>query len=421
MTQVGQEAELVHPSMQAQLDELKNMFQGLASQKFTDLELNQARGSPFTPDINVLELPLKFKMPTWKIFPRGRGDVRCRVFPATLSKAAQQWYFQLPPGRFNSWKAFSSVFHAQFSSSRQLPLHLEDLVEVKQRSREPLRAYISRFMTEAMKVARLTEEGRLAIILGGIEVLRELWKDIKRSVPVDSMVNFLDRASDFIKLKEAIQLADVELRPGQPQVPSVGVSAQNPQYPSSLNSGGKRSNNNGRQGNRKRESSQTDNLETIYMVTQSVVPYKKRTPMKKDKEKQDMSKFCHFHGDYGHDTNECNNMKREIELLIRKNNPHVQKYVKADQNQRTAQDLLLPPPVDEHLQVIIGGPHIAGDSGKARERYVQTLQHKPMEVVLAIEERKPKMPQVGEPTITFIEKDVVNVRFPHNDPLVVEV
>ncbi|KAM6547362.1 hypothetical protein CsatB_019038 [Cannabis sativa] len=162
-----------------------------------------------------------------------RGDVRWRVFPATLSEAAQQWYFKLTLRRFNSWKAFSLEFHAQFSSSLQLPLHLEELVEVKQRTGEPLRAYISRFMTEATKVARLTKEGKLAAILRGIEILGELQKDIKKSGPIDSMSDLLDRADSFIKLEEAIQRVDVEPRPGQPQAPSVGTSAQNPQYPSS--------------------------------------------------------------------------------------------------------------------------------------------------------------------------------------------
>jgi hypothetical protein len=38
-----------------------------------------------------------------------------------------------------------------------------------------------------------------------------------------------------------------------------------------------------------------------------------------------------------------------------------------------------------------------------------------------VEERKPKVPRAGEPTITFDDEDVVKIRFPHNDPLVVEV
>ncbi|XP_060965431.1 uncharacterized protein LOC133034373 [Cannabis sativa] len=350
VTLIGQEGEQVHPSAQAQLNELKRKEDPLSHLKYFEMQI----------DLQGVQ-----------------GDVCCRIFSATLSKAAQQWYFKLTPGRFNSWKAFSSEFHAQFSSSRQLLLHLEDLVKVKQRPGEPLRTYISRFMTEAKKVARLTEEGKLAIILGGIKILGELWKDIKKSCPVDSMSDFLDRVDGFIKLEEAIQRADVEPKLGQSQVPSAATFVQNPQYPNSSNLDSKRSNNNNRQGNGKKGkfvgkaeqmskenpskfTTFSDDLETIYMATQSVVSYKKPAPMKKDI-------------------------------------------------------------IDEHLQVIIASPHIAGDLGKAQKRYARTLQHEQKEVVLAVEERQPKIPRVGEPTITFNEEDVVKVRFPHNDPLVVEV
>ncbi|KAM6553927.1 hypothetical protein CsatB_014689 [Cannabis sativa] len=181
-----------------------------------------------------------------------RGDVCCRIFPATLSEAAQQWYFKLAPGKFNSWKAFYSQFHAQFSSSRQLLLHLGDMVEVKQRPGEPLRAYISRFMTEATKVSRVTEDGMLSAILGGIEVLGELWKDIRKKSPVDSMSNFVDHAEGFIKLEEAIQRAEGEQKRGKSKAPSTGTFGQFPHYPNNLSSNGKRSNNNNRQGNGKK-------------------------------------------------------------------------------------------------------------------------------------------------------------------------
>ncbi|KAM6553837.1 hypothetical protein CsatB_014599 [Cannabis sativa] len=228
------------------------MFQGLAGQKNNDLELDRARGSPFSP-----ELTHKFKMPTWKMYTGKedplshlkyfemqmdllgvRGDVCCRIFPATLSEAAHQWYFKLTPGRFNSWKAFSLEFAAQFSSSCQCLLHLKDLVEVKQRPGEPLQAYINRFMTEATKIARLTEEGKLTAILGGIEVLGELWKDIKRDGPVDSVSDFLGRTDGFIKLEEDIQRAEVELKLNQSQAPSAGTSVQLLQYPMNSSSGG---------------------------------------------------------------------------------------------------------------------------------------------------------------------------------------
>ncbi|XP_060974091.1 uncharacterized protein LOC133039259 [Cannabis sativa] len=181
-----------------------------------------------------------------------RGDVCCRVFPATLSEAAQKWYFKLVLEKFNSWKAFSSEFHAQLSSSFQLPLHLGAQVKVKKRPGESLRAYISRFMMEATKVARVTEDDKLSAILGGIEVIGELSKDIKKNGQVDSMSDFLDRTEGFIKLEEAIQRAEVEQKPGWPKASSAETSVQLPQYPRNSSSGGKRSNNKNRQGNGKK-------------------------------------------------------------------------------------------------------------------------------------------------------------------------
>uniref|UniRef100_A0A803NHS1 Uncharacterized protein n=1 Tax=Cannabis sativa TaxID=3483 RepID=A0A803NHS1_CANSA len=79
------------------------------------------------------------------------------------------------------------------------------------------------------------------------------------------------------------------------------------------------------------------------------------------------------------------------------------------------------PPVDGHLQVIIGGPHIVGDLTKARERYAQTLKHKQKDEVLAMEERKPKQLHKEEPIISFSEEDFDHIIYPHNDPLVVDV
>ncbi|XP_030478057.1 uncharacterized protein LOC115695107 [Cannabis sativa] len=237
-----------------------------------------------------------------------RGDVSCRIFPVTLSETVKQRYFKLAPGKLKSWKAFSSEFHAQFSSSRQIPLHLGDLVNVKKRPGEPLRAYNSRFMTEATKVSRVIEDGKLGY-----------------------------------------SQAEGEQKPDKSKAPSTGMSAQLPRYPNNLSSNGKRSNNN-RQGNGKkgkftdkteealRENQAkytaftifTEDIESVYMATQSLAPYKKPRPMKKDVSKRDMTKFCQFHGGYGHDTNGCNYLKREIKFLIRKKNPHVQKYVKID-------------------------------------------------------------------------------------------
>uniref|UniRef100_A0A803PSB2 Reverse transcriptase domain-containing protein n=1 Tax=Cannabis sativa TaxID=3483 RepID=A0A803PSB2_CANSA len=75
----------------------------------------------------------------------------------------------------------------------------------------------------------------------------------------------------------------------------------------------------------------TENPKTIYLATQATVLYKNPLPIKNELSKRDISKFCRFHNDFNHDTNECQNMKSKIEFVIRKNNPHLHCYVQNDQ------------------------------------------------------------------------------------------
>uniref|UniRef100_A0A803Q933 Uncharacterized protein n=1 Tax=Cannabis sativa TaxID=3483 RepID=A0A803Q933_CANSA len=55
----GHRTTRVDPVVQAQLDQLKSLVQVLS-----DLELDRAKGSPFSTRINTLPLSTKFKMPT---------------------------------------------------------------------------------------------------------------------------------------------------------------------------------------------------------------------------------------------------------------------------------------------------------------------------------------------------------------------
>ncbi|XP_060972286.1 uncharacterized protein LOC133038215 [Cannabis sativa] len=131
-----------------------------------------------------------------------RDDLRCRIFPATLTDTVQQWFTKLPPRRITSWDEFEGLFYTQFSSARQMPAELDDLVTIKQKPDEPLKDYIQRFMQEATKVKNLSDDGKQAAITGGILVGCRLWKDTRRK-PTHTMKDFLDRADEFIKLEEA--------------------------------------------------------------------------------------------------------------------------------------------------------------------------------------------------------------------------
>lgn len=119
----------------------------------------------------------------------------------------------------------------------------------------------------------------------------------------------------------------------------------------------------------------------VYLATYQDVPYRKPPPIRKERSERDINKFCCFHGDYGHDTNECNHLKDEIEFLLRsgkltKFRTEKPKGGESNNNTGFKRHRFLPlelEPVDFTMDTICGGPQLARDNNKTREKYARAL------------------------------------------------
>ncbi|RWW41517.1 hypothetical protein BHE74_00052992 [Ensete ventricosum] len=82
-------------------------------------------------------------------------------------------------------------------------------------------------------------------------------------------------------------------------------------------------------------------------------------------EERDRRYYDRFHRGYRHDTEECYDLKNQIEDLIRRG--HLDCYI------RKPRKLSLHPkvPVERQVDVIIGGPTAGGDSSSARKAYAR--------------------------------------------------
>ena len=153
--------------------------------------------------------------------------------------------------------------------------------------------------------------------------------------------------------------------------------------------------------------------------------------MKSDPATRDNTKYCEFHRDYGHRTDNCIQLKREIKYLIQRgylrrfislgNQAHNQAQNQPqNQNQAPAQQ---PPPrqaMTQHQQplgeihVISGGFAGGGESSSTRKAHLRSINSAKMGEIQAVS----KLSRL-DTTITFSDSDLKGYQHPHDDPLVV--
>lgn len=145
-------------------------------------------------------------------------------------------------------------------------------------------------------------------------------------------------------------------------------------------------------------------------------------------------RFCRFHNQPGHDTNECRHLKEVIKQLLKENK--LQQYVKSNRNAPASSTQGQQVPAHrpgssekavEHeserpvINIITGGPHPAGKSWGEMERYARALRHVPAEEnVFVLENDAPlKQQKISTDDIVFSARDSLGIEAPTIDPLVI--
>ena len=149
--------------------------------------------------------------------------------------------------------------------------------------------------------------------------------------------------------------------------------------------------------------------------------------MKSNPATRDNTKYCEFHRDYGHRTDDCIQLKKEIEYLIRRG--YLRRFIAPEnqpqnqaQNQASAQHPPPPPrqtttqhqqPLGE-IHVISGGFAGGGESISARKAHLRSIRLVEVVEVQAVS----KLPRL-DTSITFSYSDLEGCQYPHDDPLVI--
>ena len=136
-------------------------------------------------------------------------------------------------------------------------------------------------------------------------------------------------------------------------------------------------------------------------------------------DKRPRDKYCRFHRDHDHNTEDCYDLKRQIEELIKKGK--LQRFVERGQRegrpqgahqQRPPAETLPRPPLGE-IHVITGGM-AAGETFRfSRKAYARQIHN------VLVTQKTDKRPRLEDLPITFTEEDARKVFHPHDDALVI--
>ena len=136
--------------------------------------------------------------------------------------------------------------------------------------------------------------------------------------------------------------------------------------------------------------------------------------------KRDSTKYCEFHRDHGHRTNDCIHLRKEIEYLIQRG--HLCHFVaSAGRGQASPPSPSQPAPAQHQqplgeIQVISEGFAGGGESSSARKAYLRSIRSGE---ALEIQEVS-KLPLL-DTIITFSDFDMEGCQHPHDDPLIIRV
>ncbi|XP_057949272.1 uncharacterized protein LOC131144550 [Malania oleifera] len=390
---------------------------------------------PFIREVMEVPLPSKFEMPTFERYEglsspidhldtfrvlmqlQGAPDaIMCRAFAATLKGSARDWYRTLRPGSIVSFSEMEQLFTGHFLNSRRIVKTTAHLMSMVQGERETLKKFMHRFNAATLEAHNLDMGVALAALTTALQPGSFLYS-LGKNPPVD-MGELMARAQKYINLEELMDTRgsriELKRKRNSREMGESSRSAKRHENTTLLTSP-----------NMRWQSSKFSTYTPLNILRSEVLMQIRKKdyvswpePMRTPLHKRNVSKFCQFHKDHGHNTEECIQLRNKIEALIKRG--YLSRFIKKEDPPMKTREQKRPNKNDKEEQVIaeiaviFGGSTSAGDSGGSQKRYAKQ--------VLSVEKGEPnsKRNRQGE-DIFFDSQDEEGVQQPHDDALVLSL
>ncbi|KAL2244073.1 UNVERIFIED_CONTAM: hypothetical protein Sindi_0525300 [Sesamum indicum] len=307
-------------SLNKQIDELKKRGE----------IVSQNKNSPFCNDILVQTVEPGFRVPDLRRYDGMRDPqehvpafemvmnlygqsalIIAKLFATTLTGKAQEWFTNLPRGSIESYEQLVQKFNFHFASKKKEKRSATHLFNIRQREDETMKNFMGRFNNETLEVQELRIDMLVSLLIHGLRN-GSFASALARDPPFD-VEQLMALAQKYIDEEEMNAMKDSERRereyiPRRPQEGRGGASdkpktekRKEPKYVPKYH------NYTPLAMSREKALMMVENADVLKWPRHT-----RYTPSKKTS-----NKYRRFHRERGHNTEECYQLKDEIERLVR--------------------------------------------------------------------------------------------------------
>ncbi|GKV05833.1 hypothetical protein SLEP1_g17797 [Rubroshorea leprosula] len=245
----------------------------------------------------------------------------CKIFPSALRGNARTWYYSLPPRSISSYTDMTSTFATKFSSRRLIRKTTSELMRVKQRDGESLKNFMSRFNDAVLKVNSFDQAVGITAVISGLG--HERFRDSLLKHPATTFSEVNDRSLKFITAEEYAlsqkptpsKNQNPDWREENPSRKRMRIAQNRGPMSTSVPRFGRPNSAPPQQFEGKPPVNWTPfNLprSQIFMQIKNKMDLRRPSPMRTTTASRDHTRYCDFHQDHGHTTEQCNSLSHDL-------------------------------------------------------------------------------------------------------------
>ncbi|GKB61674.1 reverse transcriptase domain-containing protein [Tanacetum coccineum] len=279
---------------------------------------------PFTPRICYFDFP-KIRMPSHiktydgsedqedhlKIFQSAAKTERwamptwCHMFNSTLTGNARVWFDDLPKETIDNYDDLKKAFLENYVQQKKCIKDPVEIHNIRQRDGESTEDFVRRYKLECKDVKGAPECMKISRFMHGIsnpELIKRLHDKIPKSV------------DEMMRVTTAFLQGEVAASNRELKKSFLSWKQQEANQKQNFKKVGFR--------NQQRPERKQDRFALLIKTPKEIFAldkgkFKAPPPMTTPVEKRNANKFCEFHGEVGHNTDECMHLRKQIEEMLK--------------------------------------------------------------------------------------------------------